>query len=189
VTAAYRRAFFADPDGTLLASARAGNVIGGGDWGEDRLVPDIMRSALSGEPLRVRNPNSIRPWQHVINPLSGYLLLAQSLWESPQYASGWNFGPAEEDARSVGWLVERLAALWPTELRWSVDDGPHPHEARYLKLDSSLARSRLGWQPPLALDAALAATAQWYAALHAGAHMHALTVEQIASFQYAPGSP
>ena len=113
VTAAFRRSFFSDPDGTRLASARAGNVIGGGDWGEDRLVPDIMRAALAGETVRIRNPNSIRPWQHVINPLSGYLVLAQAAWEAPEHAAGWNFGPPDEDARPVGAIVERLGALWP----------------------------------------------------------------------------
>jgi len=131
------------PSGTRLASARAGNVIGGGDWGEDRLVPDIMRAALAGEEVRVRNPNSIRPWQHVLNPLSGYLVLAQAVWEEPENAEGWNFGPPEEDARPVGWLVAQLSELWPGELRSSIDDGPHPHEARYLKLDSSRARGGL----------------------------------------------
>ena len=109
VTAAFRRSFFSDRTAPRLASARAGNVIGGGDWGEDRLVPDIMRAALAGEQVRVRNPNSIRPWQHVLNPLSGYLVLAQALWDSPEHAAGWNFGPADEDARSVGWIVERMA--------------------------------------------------------------------------------
>ncbi len=197
VTDAFRRSFFsassqaghagAEPGerGTRLASARAGNVIGGGDWGEDRLVPDIMRAALAGEQVRVRNPNSIRPWQHVLNPLSGYLVLAQALWEEPEHACGWNFGPPEQDARPVGWIVERLSELWAQDLRWALDDGPHPHEARYLKLDSSRARARLGWRPLLGLDAALEATVEWYSQLHAGADMHAVTVGQIEAFQYA----
>jgi CDP-glucose 4,6-dehydratase len=188
LTAAFRRSFFSDPAGTRLASARAGNVIGGGDWGEDRLVPDIMRAALAGETVRVRNPNSIRPWQHVINPLSGYLVLAQAVWAEPENASGWNFGPPEQDARPVGWIVERLSELWPGELRSALDDGPHPHEARYLKLDSSRARTRLGWRPLLGIEAALAATVAWYRELHAGADMRAVTAEQIAAFQYAPAS-
>ncbi len=189
VTEAFRSSFFTGDDGPRLASARAGNVIGGGDWGEDRLVPDIMRAALAGEQVRVRNPNSIRPWQHVINPLSGYLLLAQALWESPEHAEGWNFGPPEEDARPVGWLVERLAELWPRGLSSTLDDGPHPHEARYLKLDSSRARARLGWRPLLTLEAALEATVAWYRELSAGADMRAVTVGQIEAFQYAPESP
>jgi CDP-glucose 4,6-dehydratase len=188
VTSAYRSSFFSDPDGPRVASARAGNVIGGGDWGADRLVPDIMRAALAGETVRVRNPNSIRPWQHVLNPLSGYLVLAQALCESPAYATGWNFGPAEEDARPVGWMVERMAELWPEELRWALDEGPHPHEARYLKLDSSRARGRLGWRPPVRLDEALASIVEWYQALREGADMQAVTLGQIESFNYAADS-
>lgn len=185
ITTAFRNSFFADPAGTRLASARAGNVIGGGDWGEDRLVPDIMRAALAGEHVRVRNPNSIRPWQHVLNPLSGYMVLAQALWDSPEHAAGWNFGPVEEDARPVGWIVRRMSELWPAELRWTLDDGPHPHEARYLKLDSSRARTRLGWRPLLGLSSALEATVDWYRQLHAGADMRAVTVGQIEALQYA----
>jgi CDP-glucose 4,6-dehydratase len=186
VTDAYRRSFFADPDGTRVASARAGNVIGGGDWAEDRLVPDLMRAALSGEPLRVRNPEAIRPWQHVLNPLSGYLLLAQSLWETPEHASGWNFGPAEEDARPVAWIVVRLSKLWQGELRVSEDPGPHPHEARYLKLDSSRARAQLGWRPTWGLADGLEAVVNWYLGLREGADIRAITCEQIRAFQYSP---
>ena len=186
VTSAYRRSFFSDPEGPRLASARAGNVIGGGDWGEDRLVPDLMRAALAGETAQVRNPNSIRPWQHVVNPLSGYLVLAQAIWESPQHAGGWNFGPPDEEARPVGWLIDRLASLWPERVRWTVDDGPHPHEANYLKLDSSLARSRLGWRPLVALDLALAETAAWYRELEAEAEMREVTLRQLELFGSTP---
>ena len=185
VTDAFRRSFFSDPAGPRLASARAGNVIGGGDWGEDRLVPDIMRAALAGEQVRVRNPNSIRPWQHVLNPLSGYLLLAQSLWKQPELAEGWNFGPTDEDARPVGWIVERIAAQWPHDLDWTQDDGPHPHEARYLKLDSSKARAQLGWRPGLDLAATLDSIVDWYRRLREGADMRTVTQEQIEAFQYA----
>jgi CDP-glucose 4,6-dehydratase len=189
VTAAFRRTYFSEPDGTRLASARSGNVIGGGDWGEDRLLPDVMRAALAGEELRVRNPNSIRPWQHVINPLSGYLVLAQALWNSPEQAGGWNFGPVEEDARPVGSIVRRVSELWPEELRWTLDEGPHPHEARYLKLDSSRARARLGWLPLLGLDTALEATVRWYRELREGADMRAVTLGQIEALQCSPASP
>jgi CDP-glucose 4,6-dehydratase len=189
VSAAFRRSFFSDPDGTRLASARAGNVIGGGDWGEDRLVPDIMRAALGEQEVRVRNPNSVRPWQHVLSPLSGYLVLAQALWDSPEDADGWNFGPAEEDARTVGWVLERLAELWPAELSWSLDEGPHPHEARYLKLDSSRARTRLGWRPLVALDATLQSIVDWYLALRDRADVRAVTLGQIEAFGYAAASP
>jgi CDP-glucose 4,6-dehydratase len=182
VTSAYRRSYFADPDGPRLASGRAGNVIGGGDWGEDRLVPDVMRAVLAGETVRVRNPNAIRPWQHVVNPLSGYLVLAQALWEDPAAAVGWNFGPADEEAQPVGRLIERLAELWPDRVTWAVDDGPHPHEAHYLKLDSSSARARLGWRPLATLDLALATTADWYRELEAGAEMREVTLGQLARF-------
>jgi CDP-glucose 4,6-dehydratase len=193
ITAAFRGSFFSplrgeDQPCALLASARAGNVIGGGDWGEDRLVPDVMRAALAGERVRVRNPNSIRPWQHVLNPLSGYLVLAQALCQSPEHACGWNFGPPEQDARTVGWVVRRIGELWPAAVDSVVDDGPHPHEARYLKLDSSRAHERLGWRPLLGLDEALAATVDWYAQLRAGADMRAVTLGQIEAFQYA-GAP
>jgi CDP-glucose 4,6-dehydratase len=185
VTDAFRRSFFSETEGPRLASARAGNVIGGGDWGAERLVPDIMRAALAGMQVRVRNPNSIRPWQHVLNPLSGYLLLAQALWDKPETAEGWNFGPVEEDARPVGWIVERIAARWPEDLHSVQDDGPHPHEARYLKLDSSKARARLGWRPGLNLEGALASIVDWYRELRAGTDMRAVTLGQIEAFQYA----
>jgi CDP-glucose 4,6-dehydratase len=179
VTTAFRRTFFSNPDGTRVASARAGNVIGGGDWAEDRLVPDVMRAALAGEPVRVRNPNSVRPWQHVLNPLHGYLVLAQALWESPEYAGAWNFGPPDEDARPVGWIVQRIGELWSEELRWALDDGPHPHEAHYLKLDSSRARARLGWRPLVDLEKALETTVSWYRELPGSADMRAVTLSQI----------
>jgi CDP-glucose 4,6-dehydratase len=183
VTDAFRRSFFSDPAGTRIASARAGNVIGGGDWAVDRLVPDIMRAALARETLRLRNPQAIRPWQHVLNPLSGYLVLAQALWESPEYARAWNFGPAEEDARPVGWIAKQISELWPEELKVAPDDGPHPHEARYLKLDSSRARSRLAWRPTWALPEALHAVVGWYRAFGEQADMRAVTVAQLESFQ------
>lgn len=189
VTAAMRRSFFADPDGVRVATARAGNVIGGGDWGEDRLVPDLMRAALAGEPVRVRNPNSIRPWQHVISPLSGYLVLAQALWGSPEHAAAWNFGPPEQDARPVGWIVQRIGELWPDGVQWELDEGPHPHEARYLKLDSSHARGRLGWRAPVALDTTLQSIVDWYGALRDGADLRAVTLEQIDALNYAASVP
>jgi CDP-glucose 4,6-dehydratase len=184
VTSAFRRSFFSDPDGARVASARAGNVIGGGDWGEDRLVPDIVRAALAGEQVRVRSPNSIRPWQHVLNPLSGYLVLVQALWDSPEHACAWNFGPADEDARTVGWIVERMGELWPTELRSVFDDSPHAHEARHLKLDSSRARVLLGWRPPVGIDGGLQSIVDWYRALQEGADMRAVTGAQIEAFQH-----
>jgi CDP-glucose 4,6-dehydratase len=183
VADAFLRSYFApDPDGPRLGSGRAGNVIGGGDWGEDRLVPDIMRGALAGEPIRIRNPDAIRPWQHVLNPLSGYLVLAQALWEDASLAGGWNFGPEPGDAQPVRHLVERVAERWPRELEWSIDTGEHPHEAGTLLLDSGKAHERLGWAPAWGLDDGLDATVAWYAAHADGADMRATTLAQIAAF-------
>jgi CDP-glucose 4,6-dehydratase len=188
VTDAFRRSFFSGEDGPRLASARAGNAIGGGDWAPERLVPDVMAAALAGEPVRIRNPSSIRPWQHVLCPLSGYLIMAQRLWESADFADGFNFGPADEEARPVSWVVERLAARWPDELRFTGDAGDHPHEARYLKLDSSRARMRLGWAPRWDLRRALDSVVDWYRALRDGADMRAVTLEQIASYESSAAS-
>jgi CDP-glucose 4,6-dehydratase len=185
VTDAYRRSFFSAPGGPRLASARAGNVVGGGDWAVDRLLPDLMRGALAGTPVRVRNPESIRPWQHVLNPLSGYLALAEAVAGDPAFADGWNFGPADEDARPVGWIVERLGELWPGTLEVATDPGPHPHEARYLKLDSSKARAYLDWRPRWDLEDALARIVEWYSALRDGADVRAVTLAQIEAFQAA----
>jgi CDP-glucose 4,6-dehydratase len=179
VTAAFRRSFFGSR-GPRLATARAGNVIGGGDWGQDRLVPDAARAAAAGEPLRLRHPEAVRPWQHVLNPLGGYLLLAQSLWSTPDLAGPWNFGPPAADACPVSELVERLAARWPgPPLRWEADPGPHPHEASALRLDSSRARARLGWRPSVGLDDALASIADWERARRDGADLRAVTLAQI----------
>jgi CDP-glucose 4,6-dehydratase len=135
--------------------------------------------------LHLRNPDAVRPWQHVLCPLSGYLLLAQALWESPEFATGWNFGPADEDARPVGWIVQRMAALWPDGLSVTHDEGPHPHEAHHLKLDSSRARARLGWRPDWGLAEGLDAVVDWYRRLRDSADMRAVTLEQIEAFQYA----
>jgi CDP-glucose 4,6-dehydratase len=180
VASAYRRSFFADPDGPRVASARAGNVIGGGDWGEDRLVPDIVRAALSGEMLRLRNPMAVRPWQHVLCPLGGYLLLAQALCDSPEHARAWNFGPHAGDARTVEWVVGRVSELWPGRVRWERDAGEHPHETPRLELDSTRARELLGWAPALGLDVALEATVAWYRAWRDGCDPHEYTIAQIA---------
>jgi CDP-glucose 4,6-dehydratase len=182
VTSAFRRSFFSDSRRIGVASARAGNVIGGGDWGADRLVPDVMRAALDQSEVHVRNPASIRPWQHVLNPLSGYLALARALCESPAFGDGWNFGPPDADARPVSWVVERLCQLWPAQLRWSEDDGPHPAETRSLRLDSSRARLRLGWRPLVSLDAALESVVEWYRCLREESDMRAVSLAQIERF-------
>jgi CDP-glucose 4,6-dehydratase len=181
LTAAFRQSYFSSPDGPRVATARAGNAIGGGDWAQDRLLPDIMRAALAGEELRLRNPTATRPWQHVLNPLSGYLVLAQALWSSAEHACGWNFGPGEEDTRSVEWVVERTAELWPGELRWAPERAAQPVETARLKLDSSRARERLGWRPLMQLDEALRSTVDWCVALEEGADMRAVTLAQIAA--------
>jgi CDP-glucose 4,6-dehydratase len=184
VADAYLRSFFApDAEGPRLGSARAGNVIGGGDWGEDRLIPDIMRAAMAGTVIRIRNPDAVRPWQHVLNPLSGYLQLAQALVDDPEPAGGWNFGPDPSDVRPVSWIADRLTSLWPGELHWQADPGPHPHEARYLALDSTKARQQLGWEPAWALDDALQSIVSWYGALRTGKDMRRATLEQIETFR------
>lgn len=182
VTAAYRSSFFTGEGTPALASARAGNVIAGGDWGLDRLVPDAVRAAAESAPLRVRNPEAVRPWQHVLNPLSGYLRLAEVLWHDPTQAYGWNFGPDEADARPVAWVVERLVELWDGPLEWQPDPGPHPRETQWLRLDSTRARERLGWRPGWNLEEGLARTVDWYRAAASGNDMRETSLAQIADF-------
>ncbi len=177
VASAYLRSF-----DLPLASARAGNVIGGGDFSEDRLVADIARSAMTGAPIPIRSPQAVRPWQHVLNPLAGYLELAQRLGTGETVHGGWNFGPDPEDVRTVLWLAERLTEMWPGELRWEIDPGPHPHEAAHLALDSAKARSELGWQPAWDLAQALQAIVAWYVAFAAGEDVRAVTLDQIERF-------
>lgn len=182
VTAAYRRSFL-ETAGIGLASARAGNVIGGGDWAADRLLPDFFRALDAGKPLVIRSPNAVRPWQHVLEPLSGYLSLAERLFADRQaFAEGWNFGPADQDARPVSWIVEQLTAARPGAT-WQLDKNPQLHEANYLKLDSSKARARLGWQPRWNLQTALARTVEWHEGWRASRDMHALTLVQIAAYE------
>jgi CDP-glucose 4,6-dehydratase len=173
---AWRRSY-----GIRVATGRAGNVIGGGDWGEDRLIPDIMRAASAGSPIAIRRPDAIRPWQHVLEPLSGYLTLAERLWEDGDFAAGWNFGPEPADAQPVSHVVERITALWPDELAWDIDPGPHQHEAGFLALDSTKAREQLGWAPSWDLDAALERIVEWHVGHRDGADLRALTLAQIAA--------
>lgn len=188
LSAAYRDSFF-PPDqlakhGVAIATARAGNVIGGGDWAEDRLIPDLIRGFVSGEQVRIRNPHAIRPWQHVLEPVRGYIQLAERLLAGDKtFASAWNFGPGEEDARSVEWIVREVAKQWSPETSWAVDDGPHPHEATYLKLDCARAHDLLGWRPALGLSAALELVVEWYKQWQAGSDMQQITVDQIAAYQ------
>ncbi len=187
VTSAYRNSYFHpekyNEHHVAMASARAGNVIGGGDWAADRLIPDIMRAIVKGEPVHIRNPHAIRPWQHVLEPLSGYLLLAEKLYqEGAAYAEGWNFGPGDEDARPVQWIVERLSNTWGEGASWKLDTGNHPHEAHYLKLDCSKAKARLHWQPRWPLAHTLNAIVEWHRAHRDGQDMRKTTLRQIDAY-------
>ena len=181
VTSAYRRSFIAQRN-VGLASARAGNVIGGGDWADDRLIPDILRAFEQQKPVVIRNPKSTRPWQHVLEPLSGYLVLAQKLYEDPNsYAEGWNFGPDENDAKPVDWILDRMVNQWQGA-QWQLDQANHPHEASYLKLDVSKAKSRLNWHPTWHLDQTLEKIITWHQAWLAKADMQQVTLLEIEQF-------
>lgn len=187
VTAAYRQSFFNPHDytkhGVALASARAGNVIGGGDWASDRLIPDIIRALLKKEPVQIRNPHAIRPWQHVLEPLSGYLTLAQKLYiEGPRYAEGWNFGPEDSDAKPVEWIVKHLCEIWGNGASYVIDKGEHPHEAHFLKLDCSKAHSLLGWKPQWRLETALHKIVEWTKAFISEHDLKIITEKQIESY-------
>ncbi len=187
VTTAYRNSFFHPKDyaqhGVGIATARAGNVIGGGDWARDRLIPDILRAWQSGQKVVMRYPQAIRPWQHVLEPLSGYLTLAEHLYsDGITYSGAWNFGPNESDAQTVGWIVEQMADLWGGEAGWSRENAAQPHESHYLKLDCSKAHSLLRWHPRLDVNTALTWVINWTKALQVGTDMRDFTVEQIKQF-------
>lgn len=183
VTSAWRRSFFAQAGAAAIASVRAGNVIGGGDWAADRLVPDCMRAFTAGRAVPIRSPRAVRPWQHVLEPLAGYLLIAEALLREPlAFADAWNFGPADEDTRPVGWVVSRLAQHWGDGAAWTNDQREHVHEAGVLRVDAAKARDRLGWRPRLPLDRALAWTAEWYRSVASGADAAALCLRQISEY-------
>jgi len=190
VTAAYRNSFF-NPDkysmhGVAVATARAGNVIGGGDWAADRLIPDVLAAFAQGKQAVIRSPLAVRPWQHVLEPLRGYLTLAERLCESGKdFADAFNFGPRSDDAKSVEWIVRELSVLWGKSASWHVDTGVQPHEAMYLKLDISKAANYLGWHPQLELKQALKLTVQWHKGLLSGADLRDLTLSQIKDYQAA----
>ena len=185
VTRAYRDSFLASSEPPVaVASARAGNVIGGGDWGRDRLVPDIMRSFLERRPLYIRNPQAIRPWQHVLDPIGGYLTLAERLWQDGErFAEAWNFGPADGDPLPVGAMVERIQELWDDPVEVELDPGPHPHEHHLLRLDPAKAEQQLGWKARLALPDTLEWVVEWYRAYSDGGDMRELTEAQIARYR------
>jgi CDP-glucose 4,6-dehydratase len=187
VVCAYRAAFFPEAAGAAaIASARAGNVIGGGDWTRDRLVPDILRAIGEGGPVPIRNPDAIRPWQHVLEPLGGYLQLSERLHrDGHAFAGAFNFGPHDADCRPVRWIVERLAARW-SDARWEIAAaGTQPHEAHFLKLDSSLAAARLGWRPRWNLARALDAIVAWHEAHLRGDDARGIVLDQIRDFESA----
>lgn len=183
ITAAYRNSFFNLPTAPALASARAGNVIGGGDWAEDRLIPDSLTAFENTRPVVVRNPLSTRPWQHVLEPLSGYLVLAQQLWENGHsFAQGWNFGPKEEDALPVEWILDHLTAAWGDNACWQLDPDPQPHEAQYLKLDISKARRYLRWSPTWPLENTLLRIVDWHRAWLDGQDMRLRCLAEIDAY-------
>jgi len=185
VAEAYRRSYFSvSSNACVVASARAGNVIGGGDWALDRLIPDIIRAFMESSTVIIRSPDAIRPWQHVMEPLSGYLTLVEKLWEHGQdFAGGWNFGPGEQGAMPVQWIVSRMIESWGEGARYELDAQPQAHEANYLKLDSSKARSLLGWSPRLDLSQALQWLTEWYKANQQGGDMREFTLSQIRDYQ------
>ncbi len=187
VTSCYRSSYFNPAKyaehGKAIASARAGNVIGGGDWATDRLIPDFIRAITNGESIQIRSPYAIRPWQHVLEPLTGYLTLAALLFtKGPGYNGPWNFGPAESDARSVEWITLEFCERWGNGVSYSVDSHPQPHEATYLKLDCSKAANELDWSPKTNIGTALQWVVDWYKAWLAGADMRTFTEAQIDNF-------
>jgi len=184
VAAAWRRSFFSRGGATAIATARAGNVIGGGDWAADRLLPDLLRAFSAGKQARIRNPQAIRPWQHVLEPLAGYLLLAQALFlDGSRCAQGWNFGPDADANATVARVTDLAAAAWGSDACWAGDAGPHPHEAALLMLDSASARQQLGWRPRLSLSRAVTDTVRWHRRLLTGEQASDLCMEQIAEYE------
>jgi len=192
VSAAFRQSYFPVTEiashRTAIATARAGNVIGGGDWSTDRLIPDLVRGFLANQPVRIRRPHAIRPWQHVLEPIHGYIQLAEKLLspDAARYATAFNFGPAEDDAQTVAWIVQRMTQQWGDNATWVLDEDPSPHEAGYLKLDASRARHELSWRPRLHLETALDWLVAWYKAWQSGADMHRFTLDQIAAYEQLP---
>jgi CDP-glucose 4,6-dehydratase len=191
VTSSFRSSFFNPKEyhnhGVSLASCRAGNVIGGGDWGKDRLIPDIMCGILNEEIIKIRNPNSTRPWQYVLDPLNGYLTLVEKLWSSgSEFSEEWNFGPAEKDEKPVKWIVEKLTHQWSKNIKWDIDNSVNPHEENYLRLNCEKANSKLGWLPKLNLEQGLEWITKWYKQYEKNNNMRDITEQQIEEFQNLP---
>ncbi len=188
VTSSFRDSFFNvnsyQEHGVAVASVRAGNVIGGGDWAQDRLIPDMIKAIEKGVPVQIRNPNAIRPWQHVLEPISGYMLLAENLWnDGKKYAGGWNFGPSDESAKNVLEIVKHIVNLWGDGASWELDGGEHQHEANYLKLDCSKAKNELGFAPKLNLMDSIEWTVDWFKAYQQQNNMHQFTLDQIDGYE------
>ena len=183
VVSAYQRSFFHTPDTAAVASARAGNVIGGGDWAEDRLIPDILRAFEKQQSVIIRNPLSTRPWQHVLEPLSGYLVLAQRLWQDGKaFAEGWNFGPKDDDCQPVQWILDKMVHFWGDGAHYEIDKSEQPHEANFLKLDCSKAAMRLKWHPKWRLEQTLEQIVHWHRAWLQGADMQAKCLQEIEKY-------
>jgi len=187
VTSSFRNSFFNksnfEKHHVAIASARAGNVIGGGDWGEDRLVPDIMKGIINNENIIIRNPNSIRPWQFVLDPLNGYLLLIQKLWENgPEFSEAWNFGPMNVEEQNVEWILNKINEYWNGKFKWNLDKEVNPHEESYLKLDSSKAKEKLGWIPKIDLEISIKWILEWYKKFLENENMRDVTIKQIDDF-------
>jgi len=180
VISAYRRSFFSSEDTASLASARAGNVIGGGDWAEDRLIPDILSAFEKSEPVVIRNPLSTRPWQHVLEPLSGYLVLAQKLFiNGDDFSEAWNFGPKDEDCKQVSWILDQMVKGWGNKASWSIDKNNNPHEARFLKLDCSKASQKLSWTPKWDLKFTLESIIKWHKVFISNGNIKLQCLEEI----------
>ena len=183
IISSYRDSYFSENKGVKISSARAGNVIGGGDWGADRLVPDIIRAFLDDRPALIRFPNAVRPWQHVLEPLNGYLMLAEKMWGGSEFSTAWNFGPDDSDAKSVARMADSLTHLWGKGASWVKDSNQHPHEANYLKLDCSKAKNLLNWMPKLYIETALKWVVRWYRAFQNGQDMRQFTESEIERYE------
>lgn len=184
VTSAFRRSFFEPSNSLALASARAGNVIGGGDWAADRLIPDFARAAEKNEIVKIRNPLATRPWQHVLDPLHGYMMLVEKLWSGGSgFAEGWNFGPSDTESKSVSVIADQVCKLWNGKVRWEKDGASQPHEAKVLSLNCLKAHDRLGWKPKLNLEESLKWTVEWYQGFQSKVDLKKLSERQIGSFE------
>lgn len=187
VTSSYRNSYFHQKDydqhGVAIASARAGNVIGGGDWATDRLIPDFIRAISQNRKVVIRSPYAIRPWQHVLEPLNGYLTLAAKLYtEGPKYDGGWNFGPDDKDAKNVEWITQRICELWGNGASYEIDTNPQPHEANYLKLDCSKAKAELDWEPRWNINKTLESIVEWNKVFLTGQDVRKITENQIGAY-------